>query len=436
MKIGIGLSCYNRHDCVSLNCKFLSRYLDQIKLVVADDGSLESQDTCGIDVIHGRNKGVATNKNRLLNHLKDCDYIFVIEDDVEIRDLGFVDSFLEYVASTQYQALAYGPLTWSLWNVVDSSNGIHYTDTIQDPSLFYVPGTFMALTKQALKACGGLNSKFFGLGLEHMEWSWRLSKMGFLQDTAPNQYFTLDLSDSLSFFDVPRNPRDQNVVNQNCDLYFSLLSETPSSNKDYLVRSNLHLKSSKVFGLGLSKTGTNTLTDALGVLGYDLVHYPLDQHTTEQIFGGDLRLDLLERNDGITDITTVPYYKQLDQLYPGSKFIFTERDRLEWIRSLKNHWHFGHDLSPFEDNHDKMHPLTRHLLKEVYGGFEWDENEFLLRYDRHAEDVRSYFESRKNDLLIFDVAKGWGELCEFMGCPIPVEDFPYSGVSRYPIKML
>ena len=98
----------------------------------------------------------------------------------------------------------------------------------------------MALTKNALESCGGLNSSFVGLGLEHMEWAWRLSKMGFLKDSPPNRYFTLDLSESLGFFDVPRNPRDQKSVDQNCDLYFDLISQQPACNKDYLVKSNLH----------------------------------------------------------------------------------------------------------------------------------------------------------------------------------------------------
>ena len=36
----------------------------------------------------------------------------------------------------------------------------------------------------------------------------------------------------------------------------------------------------------------------------------------------------------ITDITVAPYYAQLDQLHPGSKFILTTREKNAWLASM------------------------------------------------------------------------------------------------------
>ena len=42
--------------------------------------------------------------------------------------------------------------------------------------------------------------------------------------------------------------------------------------------SNIY-KEPKIFGLGLSKTGTSSLGEALNILGINTIHYPFDEAT-------------------------------------------------------------------------------------------------------------------------------------------------------------
>ncbi|MCA9564145.1 MAG: hypothetical protein KC561_11685, partial [Myxococcales bacterium] len=56
----------------------------------------------------------------------------------------------------------------------------------------------------------------------------------------------------------------------------------------------------KVFGLGLSRTGTRSLTAALHVLGWDTVHYPTDPRTLQDLMRGDGDFHLLNHFDGLT----------------------------------------------------------------------------------------------------------------------------------------
>ena len=58
----------------------------------------------------------------------------------------------------------------------------------------------------------------------------------------------------------------------------------------------------KVFGIGLSRTGTVSLTAALNVLGIDAVHYPNDAATQEELKAGRYRLSVLDRVQALTDI--------------------------------------------------------------------------------------------------------------------------------------
>jgi len=81
----------------------------------------------------------------------------------------------------------------------------------------------------------------------------------------------------------------------------------------------------KVFGIGLSRTGTKSLTEALNMLGINVVHYPNDETTLQELIAGNYEFSLLNSWDGITDITVAPYYAQLDKIYPDSKFILTVR---------------------------------------------------------------------------------------------------------------
>jgi len=45
-------------------------------------------------------------------------------------------------------------------------------------------------------------------------------------------------------------------------------------------------KHQKVFGLGLSKTGTSSLGQALNMLGVKTIDYPHDEKTYEELTGG------------------------------------------------------------------------------------------------------------------------------------------------------
>lgn len=90
----------------------------------------------------------------------------------------------------------------------------------------------------------------------------------------------------------------------------------------------------KVFGLGLSRTGTASLGHALNLLGVKTIHYPHDERTFADLRNANYRLHILDDYQGIVDIPVCPYYPQLDEVYPGSKFILTVREKNSWLTSL------------------------------------------------------------------------------------------------------
>jgi hypothetical protein len=176
----------------------------------------------------------------------------------------------------------------------------------------------------------------------------------------------------------------------------------------------------KVFGLGLSRTGTTSLGKALNILGIRTVHFPADHATRIELTAGQYTLSILEQYQGVVDIPLVPYYAQLDSIYPGSKFILTVREIESWLTSVEGHWRRWRDRDPHK-------AFTDFVCACVYGTLAYNRDRFHYVYEIHHKNVCDYFSGRSTDLLIMDLfqGEGWDELCHFLGLPIPQIPFPH-----------
>jgi hypothetical protein len=176
----------------------------------------------------------------------------------------------------------------------------------------------------------------------------------------------------------------------------------------------------KVFGLGLSKTATSSLANALQMLGYRTVHNPTDDRTIQALMHGRVRCQATDDNDAICDIAFVRHFRELDREFPGSKFVLTIRSRDAWLRSCRRHWASRYAL---------LHDLANEDLVDfnVYGTTRFNYRLFMQTFESHSRDVREFFSGRAKDLLILDICAGggWKELCEFLGKEVPVSLFPH-----------
>ena len=179
----------------------------------------------------------------------------------------------------------------------------------------------------------------------------------------------------------------------------------------------------KIFGIGLSKTGTTSLARALEILGFKTRDYL----GVTRYSAGDLSsIDLAEidKNDACTDTPVPSFYRELDIHYPGSKFILTVRDMDGWLKSCKKQ--FTQNLA------NKQNVASNQLFMDLYGCTVFDEEKFRRGYTNFTTGVYQYFKSRPQDLLIMDITAGdnWEELCTFLGTPIPEVPFPRANVTQ------
>jgi hypothetical protein len=166
----------------------------------------------------------------------------------------------------------------------------------------------------------------------------------------------------------------------------------------------------KVFGIGLSKTGTTSLHIALQILGLSSVHYPVTWGEIDQY-------------DAASDITVASRFKELDELYPDSKFVLTVRDLNQWLESCQNHFTYFTPERFFPKNRDFY--LKQRV--KTYGTKNYDQVLFQEAYEKHIYDVQNYFARRPQDLLIMNIANGdgWEELCSFLQLSTPKQPFPH-----------
>ena len=76
------------------------------------------------------------------------------------------------------------------------------------------------------------------------------------------------------------------------------------------------------WGIGLGRTGTNSLCEALRLLGYERVeHNP--------------PFERLASLDGGADNGVLLFYKYLDYKFPNSKFVLMLRPLEDWLHSME-----------------------------------------------------------------------------------------------------
>ena len=176
----------------------------------------------------------------------------------------------------------------------------------------------------------------------------------------------------------------------------------------------------KVFGIGLNKTGTTSLRQALKQLGFR--HLDRQPRLFKAWRAGDLA-PILEAADAFESFEDWPWPlivpELLDRYGDRARFVLTlRRTPLAWVESLKRHAERTNpDHNPRRDIYGYDYP---------HGA----EGAHIAFYHSHAAQIRHLFSRRgARHLLLecaWDAGDGWAELCRFLGRPVPHGGFPHA----------
>lgn len=182
-----------------------------------------------------------------------------------------------------------------------------------------------------------------------------------------------------------------------------------------------------VFGIGLSKTGTTSLNDALEILGYDAFHLPPVTHVDAE---GQIHSRWpwwVYKYNALTDLTISVLHAELRETFPNARFIYTRRPIDPWLDSCRRH--FTVELGEKRIEQDQVYLNT--LCDAFYGSHVYDEPSYRAAYLKHDEEVMALHGGR-SDFMLYDLTQneGWEPLCDFLGKPVPDAPFPMSNKGR------
>jgi hypothetical protein len=174
----------------------------------------------------------------------------------------------------------------------------------------------------------------------------------------------------------------------------------------------------RVVGIGLRKTGTRSVAVATRELGFRTLHKG-DAATSAAVdaaaaAGRPLLSPLGDEFDVYFDVEALVHrFAEVDEQYPGSRFLLTTRPVDAWLSSMERH---------------VLGNRERAARGAYDGGFlDVEPERWRAEFEAHHAEVRAHFADRPRDLLELDVSagQGWERLAPFLGATVPSTPFPW-----------
>ncbi|CDS09961.1 hypothetical protein LRAMOSA02638 [Lichtheimia ramosa] len=199
----------------------------------------------------------------------------------------------------------------------------------------------------------------------------------------------------------------------------------------------------QVIGAGCGRTGTDSLREALNILGYNCHHMReiLSRDLHPEIFleayvNPDKPVDwdkAYEGFDAAVDWPTASFVEPLLKKYPDAKWLLTDRDPDSWYKSVKNTIH----IAATSRSQEEIAALPEYLQRSYRMAKTVVLDGALADPERFADEeaIKAYFNNHNewvkktipaDRLLVMQLGEGWDRLCEFLGKPVPDAPYPRS----------
>jgi hypothetical protein len=256
-KVGIGIITYNAPEKIIQSA--FSVPSTCVNFVIVNDGSKYDQ-SCYPEhahiIQHEKNCGVSKSKNDALRFLLDrgCEHLFIMEDDVIIKDPGVFDRYIEVSKKTGILHLNYalqGPFNFKNTPKTKSSKG-DLTDRFFDESnsepaplctvdydngvevSFYPAcvGAFSYFRRSVIEQSGFFDEEFKN-SWEHVEHTYRIIKSGFhtpfgwFADIANSNKYLINIPNCMENSTIAKDPLWKNNSEKGEKYFKSIHGYTP-----------------------------------------------------------------------------------------------------------------------------------------------------------------------------------------------------------------
>ncbi|KAL4779905.1 hypothetical protein BJX76DRAFT_364838 [Aspergillus varians] len=216
-------------------------------------------------------------------------------------------------------------------------------------------------------------------------------------------------------------------------------------------------KPMQVLAVGISRSGTESLREALHMLGFDHTHHGFDTilppYDLENIYrllkkkyntpGTPLRAadfdTVLADSVGVCDLLVAEFAPELIAAYPDAKVILNTRTDLDaWHKSMQATMGYF-DINPVDWDWCKSwfgaelfwirQAMCRTMMPAFFRG-SFERNGKVV-YEEHVAMVRDLGRGMpEGRLLEWSVEDGWEPLCQFLGKEVPDVPFPKGNPPR------
>jgi hypothetical protein len=192
----------------------------------------------------------------------------------------------------------------------------------------------------------------------------------------------------------------------------------------------------KLFIIGLPRTGTTSISISMLDYGFNVAHTAY----TKQAF---------KLADVLSDAPCFSDYKELDALFPGSKFVYLDRALADWIPSIQ--MLLKKMYSNLEPKTGIFNPVLKRSFNEAFSLYikplnqqgssknlmlneqAFDEKHLVRCYNTHKREVTAYFSDRE-DLLTINLSDkaSLSQLLTFLNIAHSADvEFPHVNIGKH-----
>lgn len=192
----------------------------------------------------------------------------------------------------------------------------------------------------------------------------------------------------------------------------------------------------KAIGAGFGRTGTDSMREALTLLGLGPCHHMLevitdaDQQRTWRALAAETAPDetpdwehLLAGFASCVDWPSAYYWRELMEAFPEAAVILTWRSPESWWAS------FEKTILPSIGRLQDPASLGIALVaNRVFGGRPGDRDHAIACYEANVAAVKAAVPPER--LLVHRLGDGWEPLCAHLGVPVPDAPYPSRNSAR------
>ena len=194
----------------------------------------------------------------------------------------------------------------------------------------------------------------------------------------------------------------------------------------------------KVIGTGFGRTGTDSMRNALNILGVGPTHHmfeleegaPLREPWLALAKGAQPDWSLLfEGYRACVDWPSAFYWRALIAEYPAAKVLLTLRSADSWWDS------FSATILKYIQSKDDPNGLAQLLVADqVFSGRPDDRDHAIATYNRNTEEVMETVNPDR--LLVHHLGDGWEPLCRWLSLPLPDTSYPSGNTTQNLVERL